>query len=334
MTVSNSLYSWKSVGLEEITSENSLMDTADWLRSDEDHTPILLENNGVYLPLGIRTHSIMHCIEGLAANTRSIAGPLGTGNAVLNKSDVPIAADLLDLRRFPADRVNMILPKCPAKVVRPDGNAYAVEFSDSWETFFLSRSKNFRQNLRTAENRLLREFGPHALRFREYELTNENWIEIFSLGKELSQKSWQGVAGVSVFFRQEKEIWLKKLRTEEFTLSLYFLMVFDETWATVLLIKKGGRFDALLYLMEFDQTRGFFSPGQLLVKYVLERCCTQGIQTVDFGIGGGAHKDAWCNRQYNLVRVLAPLTLIGHLAVWWQQLRWTAGRLKALTAGQ
>lgn len=63
-----------------------------------------------------------------------------------------------------------------------------------------------------------------------------------------------------------------------------------------------------------------FSPGRLLLEYLVQWAIANRLKIFDFTIGGEAYKGIWCDSEMPLYRMMEPLTIRGQIFVWVQRL--------------
>ena len=58
-----------------------------------------------------------------------------------------------------------------------------------------------------------------------------------------------------------------------------------------------------------------YTPGELLLNYLVEICCKRGLTAIDLGVGEAAYKSTWCKEPEPLVDQFIPITPSGRLIV-------------------
>ena len=82
-------------------------------------------------------------------------------------------------------------------------------------------------------------------------------------------------------------------------LEMAYLKVGAETAATLGAIHHQGRTNMLVLSITNGETARW-SPGLMLIKEALGKACLRGQKVYDFGLGGGPHKDMWCDHRIEL----------------------------------
>ena len=74
-----------------------------------------------------------------------------------------------------------------------------------------------------------------------------------------------------------------------------------------------GHFHAMFNSFDLDEEIGKTSPGDLLLKSLIEAKCNEGLQGFDLGIGEARYKTTWCKDPMPLFDSILPVTGFGHL---------------------
>lgn len=88
-----------------------------------------------------------------------------------------------------------------------------------------------------------------------------------------------------------------------------------------------GHFHAMFNSFELDDEIARTSPGDLLLKSLLERKCRDGLSGFNLGIGEARYKKTWCDNAEPLFDVILPVTLPGRLFMIWESARRHVKRL-------
>jgi CelD/BcsL family acetyltransferase involved in cellulose biosynthesis len=105
--------------------------------------------------------------------------------------------------------------------------------------------------------------------------------------------------------------------TGETKVHLTALKVGDRILATHLGVYDRGRY---YYLFPtFDSgALSKYSPGRLLLEYLVKSAIKKGLNVFDFTVGGEAYKQQWCDSEMRLYRILEANTMRGHFYMWLQ----------------
>ena len=74
-----------------------------------------------------------------------------------------------------------------------------------------------------------------------------------------------------------------------------------------------GHFHAMFNSFDLDEEIGKTSPGDLLLKSLIEDKCNQGLHGFDLGIGEARYKATWCETPMALFDSIVPVTPMGYL---------------------
>ena len=95
-------------------------------------------------------------------------------------------------------------------------------------------------------------------------------------------------------------------------LEMGALKIGAQTAATLGAIRYQDRANMLLLSIgDGEVTR--WSPGVLLINEAIRRACSEGIGVYDFGVGGGSHKDMWCDGAIELFDSFVAFRAAGHI---------------------
>jgi len=195
-------------------------------------------------------------------------------------------------------------PQCP--YLRIDGN---------WEEFYRKRKKRkFRYNLDRARRRLE---GLGTIEFK----TLKTWEEIEHYTPqifEIHRKRWEGYYIGSKFSTPSGEEFYRRMAKEYQTrrwLDIAVLLLNGQVIAYSYSFIWGGEY--FYYNPAHDPKFSEFSPGTLLLIYILERSFNSGLKRFDFGRGELSYKSHWADgTRQNKILILANTHLKGRVCFW------------------
>ena len=320
---------WTIDALDGLGSDGTVSDAASWLRAcaeTDAGRPVVLRHGRVLLPLFWRRRHGLVVAEGLGQDHRSVAGPIGIADGAMpafGPDDLPQAADLVDIRRFPAAYADSLFPSCASRVARFDIARFKRPLAADEEAFLATLSSGARKDLRYAVRRVDRVFGQGAARYEAVTLDAANWRATWEKAAGLSRHSWQGKARVSVLAGGEKKVFLEKLMQHGMTVKMHFYCLGDVLAAAAVTMETDE--EILLYAHEYHAGYAKYQPGHILNFNIISKALSDGISVLDFGVGATRHKYEWQCSSESLVRVLVPLTWKGRLALAYQKARWRLG---------
>ncbi|MGE3245499.1 MAG: GNAT family N-acetyltransferase [Beijerinckiaceae bacterium] len=97
-------------------------------------------------------------------------------------------------------------------------------------------------------------------------------------------------------------------------LELHALALNGKVLATYAGGVHNGRFHGLFNSFDTDPDIARHSPGDLLLKMLVEAKCREGLHTLDLGIGEARYKSTWCDTAEPLADVALAFTAKGHAA--------------------
>jgi CelD/BcsL family acetyltransferase involved in cellulose biosynthesis len=193
-----------------------------------------------------------------------------------------------------------VLDRSPNPVLSADGR--------SWEEFLASRSRNFRQQVKSRERRLGER---HELSYR---LADEASFEAdFDTLVRLHELRWQGTTSVfaggqATFQREAARAMLERGR-----LRLWVLELGDEPAAAWLGFRMGGA--EWYYQSGRDPRLDDVRPGFVLLCHTIRSALEDGMREYRFLLGGEAYKDRFANADPGLVTLAAPSSPLGRTAL-------------------
>ena len=199
-----------------------------------------------------------------------------------------------------------------------DGVAYSANLAPSWRDFELHLSRRLlKDNARMI--RRLSEIGDVEIHESKSDEQYQNIIEVAISQKtkrylETGVRNILSSSSVRTFYTG-----LYAAIAAEPKIHLTALKVGDRILATHLGIYDRGRY---YYIFPtFDSgALSKYSPGRLLLEYLVKSAIQKGLNVFDFTVGGEAYKQQWCDSEMRLYRILEANTLQGHLYMWLQRL--------------
>jgi CelD/BcsL family acetyltransferase involved in cellulose biosynthesis len=171
------------------------------------------------------------------------------------------------------------------------GDDYLINLPESYDGYFKGLSKNFRQNLRTAVNRMSKA-GTVSVRVLDPGKDNSSVLDI---GMKIAETSWQFKEGKSHFNTSGSGSFYHNLAGEQLAEGLEFNVLYlDETPVSYLLgYHRGDRF----YVIDiaFHRDYKFYSAGHILYTKVIERLIVEKSATQIDLEGAGEYKDEYAN---------------------------------------
>ncbi len=199
-----------------------------------------------------------------------------------------------------------------------DGMAYSTNLVPSWKDFELHLSRKLlKDNARMI--RRLSEIGDVEILESKSEEQYQKILEA-----TISQKTRRYLeTGVrNILSRSSVRQFYTGLYadiTGEPKVHLTALKVDDRILATHLGIYDRGRYYYLFPTFD-NGALSKYSPGRLLLEYLVKSAIKKGLNVFDFTVGGEAYKQQWCDSEMRLYRILKANTLQGHFYVWLQSL--------------
>jgi CelD/BcsL family acetyltransferase involved in cellulose biosynthesis/GNAT superfamily N-acetyltransferase len=169
-------------------------------------------------------------------------------------------------------------------------NSPYVVINTDWDTFFSSRSKRFRKNLRTKKNKL-DKFGPYTIEKVTY--FDKSLIDIIA---RVSENSWKKNIDKTISYSNQ---------TGNFFAGLSKLAD-ERKWLSIWLMKIDGRAAAYEYHLnyenkdfalkaDYDEQFAELSPGSILDRHVIENAFKEEKNEYDLGSGSAFYKTNWAD---------------------------------------
>lgn len=212
--------------------------------------------------------------------------------------------DLLDLRWV--DKIGCDMGRTRHTMecagFRPRERAWAraavVDMAGTWEGYWHTRAKKWRQNVRRLERRLTKRHEVKHVRYRPqgdaYGDGDPRW-DLYDASVELAQKSWQGSSDTgTTLCHQSVEQYLRDTHARAArsgSLDLNLLVVDGNPAAFSYNYHHQGSVYGLR--MGFDPSLAALGPGTVLQKMMLEDSFRRGDHFYDMGVGSLACKRHW-----------------------------------------
>jgi CelD/BcsL family acetyltransferase involved in cellulose biosynthesis len=100
--------------------------------------------------------------------------------------------------------------------------------------------------------------------------------------------------------------------------------IFSDTWVVALFVDKDpvaisfgfkDKDSWLLYQIAMaDGKFSAYSPGTLLLMYVMQHCCESGVREFDLSLGDERYKKDWCEKETILMNDTIVVSAWGHVA--------------------
>ena len=107
---------------------------------------------------------------------------------------------------------------------------------------------------------------------------------------------------------------LIKSSSQDLGIHMSALMLNDEVIATHLGLYHNGRFYYLFPAYD-EQKWGKFSPGRLLLEYLIKWAISARLDIFDFTIGAESYKEIWCDLEMPLYRIVEAVSYRGFVYV-------------------
>ena len=156
-----------------------------------------------------------------------------------------------------------------------------IDLTGNWEQYFNGLRGHFRRNLRRRLRNAEKEFG--RVEYREFD-GNEEQLEAFVLqGLELEASGWKGKQGSAILNNaQVKQFYFEMARSFFQKGQLHLGAVyFGERMVA---FNFSIIYDNIFYLLKvaYDETVAKFSPGQIMVYFLLQKLFEQKVKRFDF----------------------------------------------------
>lgn len=197
-----------------------------------------------------------------------------------------------------------------------DGVAYSLKLAPSWKDFerHLSR-KLLKDNARMI--RRLSEIGVVEILEVKSEEQYQKLVEATILQKT---RRYLETGVRNIFSNNSVRQFYTGLYASvagEPKVHLTALKVGDQILATHLGVYDRGRYYYLFPTFDVGALSKY-SPGRLLLEYLVKSAIKKGLDVFDFTVGVEAYKQQWCDSEMRLYRILEANTLQGHFYMFLQ----------------
>lgn len=220
--------------------------------------------------------------------------------------------DVIHFQKMPATIHQALNPFLNLKIAPFHENSYALKLTDTWEIYWQTKVK---KKLRADSNRQRRRLsGLGNLRFR----TVTDPIEIEALTRTMIKQKRRRYRETGVPDLFDNPVYARFYQQVACNLQAagYMHLAVFQLDDTILAIHWGmvhnGRFYFLFPTFAGGQWSKF-SPGRLLLVYLLEQAFAEKLDIFDFTIGGEAYKMDWCDTELRLYEYLQVNTAKGVL---------------------
>lgn len=169
-------------------------------------------------------------------------------------------------------------------------------------------SKEKRKKFNRKERRLA-ALGPVRYFEAREAVEIERLVEVF-LAQKQARLAAMGIEGV-FDGAAEREFILRASSPGPAALRWHALEAGKRVAATFAGVIHRGRFHGVVNSYDSSPEIAVVSPGELLLKWLVERCCRQGLATFDLGVGEAGYKDQWCETPEPLFDAMVALSLKG-----------------------
>ncbi len=156
-----------------------------------------------------------------------------------------------------------------------------LQISEDWDQYYKNRRGHFRRNLNRRMRKAEKETGTisHKI-FNSAEHNLEDWVYE---GFKLESKGWKGKEGSAVLMKKGvDEFYLKIARHFNEQGQFYSSAVF--LGETMVAYNFSLIFDNVFYLLKVAYDEGYsrYSPGQIMIYYILQDVFEKGLKEFDF----------------------------------------------------
>lgn len=249
----------------------------------------------------------------------------------LDKEVSALLVDALRQSRGEWDAIDLILTERSEALIvglkglgwgstdRPgDRQNRVIHFAESWETYWNSRSKDFRSTLRGAQRKL--DSLPH----RYVEAGALDYQPLLEAGIRFSQERWDPDGNRETWYAALRDLAAAAAPRGE--LGAYALEIEGRIRAVNITFRAGER--AYGTLQGYDPAFAAYRLGNLLGAWALQRLAASGIRWVDMGDGALTWKERFKTGQRETVLVRIGSSWSGKAFVGWQN--WLKPQLSGL----
>ena len=208
-----------------------------------------------------------------------------------------IAAAILKNQPFDWSGIANPLARLP---YRPSANAgFAASLNVDFDELFQERvGSRTRSSMRRKEKRL-RSIGSLETGFCDNTSASRELLETYF---EQKAKRFADMGIGDIFADPCHQDFYRDLASgdaAEGRLEMAYLRVGETISATLGAIHHRGRTNMLLLSITDDESARW-SPGLILIGEAIREACAKQFDVYDFGLGGGTHKEMWCDQRIEL----------------------------------
>ncbi len=196
----------------------------------------------------------------------------------------------------------------------PNSGHQLVFEHHNWDELLIElRSKSTRKRMRNEESRLSREGNLQWKKVTEADEVEYYLDQLFSQREErfklLGIEVEENVAAYRAFYLS---LLRSSVGTEQPLVYLMVIELDDLVLATLLMAELEGQTFLLINSMTSSKYHKW-SPGDYLLRLVLQDGCKQESQLIDFGVSEDSnYKTAWCNTRLEMFETIKGRGLLGN----------------------
>jgi CelD/BcsL family acetyltransferase involved in cellulose biosynthesis len=212
--------------------------------------------------------------------------------------------DVINLENMPRKLGNFINPLSSVLKVESANRSYAMQLNNDYEA--LNGNKRTTKSLSTTRRRdkRLSELGNVTFEIETNVLESHRYLTEALLHKN-TQLEQQGIPPI---FDSVQQKFFDLLVSSD--LRIYRLALDGVTISTVIGAIHNNCFWFMITTMAQSAARQF-SPGDLLLRKIIEHCCKSGIERFDFSSGSNEYKLVWADEDVLLYDLVATQRLRG-----------------------
>lgn len=218
--------------------------------------------------------------------------------------------DIIHMRRQPVTINNVKNPFILYFDVVHNESAFMVDLFSSWDDFY---SKKIKKKLRADSSRQRLRLEKHGvLNFKVAESVSEKQNIIHNMIEQKSQQYRNIGISDMLAIDQHREFYSKLADSDfgSYNLTCSALMIDDKIIATHVGLMNN---DIFYYMMPSNLCDDWqvYSPGRLLLEFLLKLSIERNIKTFDFTVGSEQYKKNWCDIEIKLFEYIHPISFAG-----------------------
>jgi len=223
--------------------------------------------------------------------------------------------DVSNFTRMPEKVGEHVNPLIAMLAAHHQSYAYSARLTQSWEEFSARLPKKMLKD----NSRMMRRLNDLGRVEFKTASSSEEFIELVETMFEQKRRRCRetGVRDIMAdgyvrdFYRT-----LRQCTSGRFVVNLSALKVDDEILATTLGVIFRNNYSYLVpTYIGGDYAK--FSPGRLLLEYLVKSSVDEHLTCFDFTVGSEAYKTIWCDQQISLYRRVEGRSMIGSVFVIW-----------------